>query len=225
VSVFLDLGGDLTDVHEMREAAEAAGLPFYLFTIAPENESHPFNPVTQTYITEADEMGDIIAQGLGITRPSQQHGEWYFVSQSRRLAVAQFREFRRPSIMETMKAIEKLPLGELAKRLNLSARDIEHGEHINIELQQLARIAGANAPDGPHAIDFKRIIEKGPAVIYFFLPVGQNMSAAVSIARMAIHAMCGAVQKLPRSHTPVTVYIDEAQSIVGMSASNPSISR
>jgi hypothetical protein len=218
VVIILDLGGDISDVHEFHEAANATGTPFYLFTTEGMNGSHEFNPIAQSYIDAGADVGSLLMQGLGITGPSQEYGKWYFASQAEKRASRQFKAFARPTVRETMQEVAKLPLGELAKRLNLSARDIEHGEQANLELRKIAEIPGANGPGGPDAIDIKRIIGRGgPAIVYFYLPVAHNLTTAVSIARMAIHAVLGTVQKLPREHTPVIVCIDEAQSILGIS--------
>src|SRR5262249_30258883 len=104
--------------------------------------------------------------------------------------------------------------GELSKLIDVPVRDIELGERMNLVLGEHADVLGLNGPDSEESIDFKRIIESGPAVIYFFLPVSENMTAALGVARLAIHALMGAAHRLPRNHVPVTVVIDEAQSLI-----------
>ena len=52
----------------------------------------------------------------------------------------------------------------------------------------------------------------GPAVIHFHLPVTLNRTHALIVFRSAIHALNGAVQRMPRKHTHVITIIDEAQN-------------
>jgi hypothetical protein len=83
---------------------------------------------------------------------------------------------------------------------------------MNLPLRVLANIPGMNSTGKGKEIDFKTIIQGG-AVVYFFLPVADDMTAALCTARLAIQSLVSCVQRVTK-HAPITVAIDEAQSLI-----------
>ena len=147
VVISFDLGGDETDIHELREAAEQAGVPFYLFTIDPTKLSHVFNPLTQSHLSDDPlERSAMITQGLGLSTGSQEYGEWWFQDCMELVADREFEEFGRPTIRETVEEITKLDLSELARRLRLTPHKLQSGEHLNIDLEKAATHSGTERP-------------------------------------------------------------------------------
>jgi hypothetical protein len=214
VIIILDLGGDASSVHKYRDAAKRAGIPFYLFTTDPEKKSHVFNPLTQSHLRPGEKLGQMFCQALGITGPGRSPDDAFFASQAEQLGIKEFELLNRPTFREVMAKVDELSLGDRVKVFGLSARSIEFGERVNLDLRAASNVLGMNGPDSAESIDFKRIISHGAALVYFSNSVTEDMTGAVISSLLPIHALMGAAHRMPRNHTPVTLVIEEAQTLL-----------
>lgn len=196
-------------VNYLAHLAKNAGLPFYFLTMNGRVPSMVLKPMKQSCFEGADEHVPMLLQTFGLNTGETTHGASYWQSQSAKLAKRLLQAFpEATTFRELGEAVEPFRTNELTARLNMSAREIEHGNHFLTEIANLADVPCLNA-NGPE-LDIMQVI-KNPCVVVAVLPASKDRSTAAKIRRLLLYVTNEAAGKLEDNHPPIFFDMDEAQ--------------
>jgi hypothetical protein len=216
VTFYCCLKGDKGAMHFLRREARRVGLPFHVVTMDPELPSEVFNPLNQSCFRSPAERAAMILQVLGLNNASTVHGESYWQSMNATRAKRQMGAFPDcRSFRELDQAASLLGKGDLAKKLNYSVQELEHGAHFASEISILADPPCLNDLKAPQ-LDIMTLIRK-PCVCVFLLPANLNKALAAKIRRFLLFTGNTSARKLGPDRPPIIFATDECHEALDSS--------
>lgn len=184
VCVFVDLGGDQAATWLLAEAAEAAGKPFYFFSLDNHHDTCCWDPIagTPAYAYDTTIAASGIASGLSLL-----HGDGFGRSFFGRLNQREI-----DSAFDNLATKHsRLPtFSELVRELCRLGEATRNAKHVSEAFLAAERLLRYDALTGcrPKRLDLGRAIEES-AVIVFHLPTALREEASRAVASMLIRAV------------------------------------
>ncbi|MAT67962.1 MAG: hypothetical protein CMJ58_00380 [Planctomycetaceae bacterium] len=183
VVVMIDLGGDQAVFWLLREAAQAAGKPFYFLSLDETHDSCSWDPIHGCPAYRDDPMlaSAGVAQGLSLI-----HGEGprkYWSRQNQSTVDEAFDNLRLAGL--------KLPsFAELAGELKRMGKDSGSAQYVSEAYLAAEPLLRFSALTKRHAVqlDLARAFEEG-AVVYGYLPTARRSEASRAVASLLAYSV------------------------------------
>ena len=234
--VYIDLKGGVTDSGNalfwmLKRAAGLRGIPFYFFSINPEEASHLMNLLQDPgFLRLSDnQRAQIVAQAFGLEH-GEGFGPGYFGSVAEMLlkrAFAIFRAFGRGLSWRSLLAF--LSSRTARKDLGMSRRDFDNASHPVFVMDKLSEdgrlnmvgMEAINPKLFKHAITMDKIIS-GPVIIYLKLTSQLEPTTSRCVARLFVRVLIAALVNWrgPRVDH-IYVALDECQEMLSRGILTP----
>lgn len=219
--LMIDLKGEPSLFHGLREEARRAGLKFRWFTTTPDWSSYLFNPFLQKHWRKfsSNQRVQIVLAALSLDY-GVAYGRGFFTAMNETVFKSLVSRLR----IETFDDMHEVLNDEQIFKAFGAKEDWRQARHLAALVNRLRSIHPLNltptrVPDRPqlfkNAIDLSELLEE-PQVVYFYLKAPIEPLSTAGIAKLALYSLFTAAAGIPHENDKVRTYvmIDEFQQMI-----------